>query len=78
MMLAFSWTTALLLCSSLSSTSSSTTSFTRGLVGVTPYGSLFAVPRGGGLFGGKDDSNKENTMYVYGSGRVPYVSIEIR
>ena len=50
----------LLLISQLSCAASST-SFIRGVAGVTGRGAVFGVPRGGGLFGG---GNKEDKKYV--------------
>lgn len=56
MMMKMLSTRILLLLISISAAASSTSSFaTRGIAGISPHGSLFGVPRGGGLFGGKDD-----------------------
>uniref|UniRef100_A0A7S3LAY4 Tic22-like family protein n=1 Tax=Amphora coffeiformis TaxID=265554 RepID=A0A7S3LAY4_9STRA len=65
-------TRILFLLSCISVAASTTSSFaTRGIAGVSPHGSLFGVPRGGGLFGGKDEkkaveestSDEGKTMY---------------
>ena len=47
------------LLSCFSVVASSTSSFaTRGIAGVSRHSALFGVPRGGGLFGGKNDDKK--------------------
>ena len=55
---------ALLLLSGVFSVASSSPSFSHGFAGVAPRGSLFGVPRGGGLFGGKDENKKDTAKYV--------------
>ena len=49
----------LFVLSCVSVATSSTASFgTRGIAGVSRHPTLFGVPRGGGLFGGKNDDKK--------------------
>lgn len=53
----FSLSTVVLILSSLSLSASAGVSFSQSL-GVSRSGSVFGIPRGGGLFGGKDESKK--------------------
>jgi hypothetical protein len=57
----FSLSTVVLILSSLSLSASAGVSFSQSL-GVSRSGSVFGIPRGGGLFGGKDESKKETTV----------------